>query len=125
MRAVAARPDRRPGKFEDEELEIMRMGNDGTRQEVVKYRTEQREYGAPFNYPNFHVELGRLARTKEGGAEYNMDGVEIDVPPWGAITFRGRRADYRRGGDRQLMLASPGPSSCTASLSSGYTRAPV
>ena len=87
VRAVAARPDRRPGKFEDEELEIMRMGNEGTAQEVIKYRTEQREYGAPFNYPNFHVELGREARKREGGAEYNMDGVEIDVPPWGAITF--------------------------------------
>ena len=41
------------------------------------------EYWAPFKYENFHVELGD--QTK--GAEYNADGVELDVPPYGAITL--------------------------------------
>ena len=86
-RAVSVRPDRQPGKIADDELGVPQMAHAGIPQTAAVYAVEHREYEAPFNYPNFYVELGREARKKEGGAEYNPDGVEIDVPPFGAITF--------------------------------------
>ena len=86
-RAVAVRPGRQPGQIADDELGVPQMAHAGIPQTVEVYAVEHREYEAPFNYPNFYVELGREARKKEGGAEYNPDGVGIDVPPFGAITF--------------------------------------
>ena len=44
------------------------------------YTVKIHEYWAPFNYPNVRVELGR-------DDEYNMDGVELDIPPYGAVTI--------------------------------------
>jgi hypothetical protein len=82
-RAVAENPRRRPGKFEDEELEVTRLAKSDEMQSVDVYTIEHREYMAPFKYPNFNVELGR----DHPNSEYNMDGVEIDVPPHGAITL--------------------------------------
>ena len=82
-RAVAENPRRRPGKFEDEELEVTRIANSDEMQSVDVYTIEHRQYMAPFKYSNFTVELGR----DHPNSEYNMDGVEIDVPPHGAITF--------------------------------------
>ncbi len=67
------------------EQEVVRMHENNTPQTVVKYVTEVHEYWAPFNYDNFCVELGRVEPYL--GAEYNSDGVELDVPPYGAITF--------------------------------------
>lgn len=55
-------------------------------QEIQKreeYPTVTYQYWAPFKYCNFSVELGDTTK----GAEYNADGVELDVPPYGAITF--------------------------------------
>lgn len=63
------------------------MAEAGTPQTVEEYRIVHREYQAPFSYPNFYVELGREAKKQDGGAEFNPDGVEIDVRPFGAITF--------------------------------------
>jgi hypothetical protein len=67
------------------EREVVTMHEQGTAQEVVEYVPVVREYWAPFNYDNFCVELGRT--DPYVGAEYNTDGVELDVPPYGAITF--------------------------------------
>ena len=67
------------------ELEVERMHRNNTPQTVVKYMPEVHEYWAPFNYDNFCVELGRT--DPYVGAEFNCDGVELDVPPYGAITF--------------------------------------
>ena len=67
------------------EREVVRMHQDNTPQTVVEYVPVVREYWAPFNYDNFSVELGRT--DPYVGAEYNSDGVELDVPPYGAITF--------------------------------------
>ena len=54
-----------------------------TPQAVEAYSIERHQYWAPFNYPNVRVELGRT----ELGAEFNPDGVELDIPPYGAITL--------------------------------------
>ena len=40
-------------------------------------------YWAPFNYANVTVELGRPGT----GVEFNMDGAELDIYPYGAITI--------------------------------------
>jgi hypothetical protein len=69
----------------DLEHEVDRLAKNKTPQTVVEYMPVVREYWAPFNYPNFCVELGRT--DPYVGAEFNMDGVELDVPPYGAITF--------------------------------------
>jgi len=69
----------------DSEREVTTLAKAGTPQTVVEYTPVVREYWAPFNYPNFCVELGRT--DPYVGAEFNMDGVELDVPPYGAITF--------------------------------------
>lgn len=83
----AARPykaSRDRGEFTELELEAKKKAEDNVQQSVEVYSTEHRQYWAPFNYPNFCVKLGR---SDIAGPEYNMDGVEIDIPPWGAITF--------------------------------------
>jgi len=67
------------------EREVVTMHKSGTPQEVIEYMPVVREYWAPFNYDNFCVELGRT--DPYVGAEYNTDGVELDVPPYGAITL--------------------------------------
>jgi hypothetical protein len=74
-----------PDYFTEAELEVTRMAENGTPQQVIEYTTVVREYWAPFNYPNFCVELGRI--DPYVGAEFNEDGVELDEPPYGAITF--------------------------------------
>jgi len=71
--------------FTEAELEVPRLAENGTPQQVVEYTPVVHEYWAPFNYPNFCVELGRT--DPYVGAEFNEDGVELDVPPYGAITF--------------------------------------
>mgnify|MGYP001086816172 CR=1 FL=1 len=82
-RAVSTNPDRKPGIFEDYEREVSEMAKAKTPQTMEVYSVEHHQYWAPFNYPNARVELGRT----ELGAEFNPDGVELDVPPWGAITI--------------------------------------
>jgi hypothetical protein len=86
-RVVFKNPERgrMPDYFTDAELEVTRMAEKGTPQQVVEYATVIREYWAPFNYSNFCVELGRT--DPYVGAEFNEDGVELDEAPYGAITF--------------------------------------
>lgn len=64
---------------------VKTMHQEGTPQQVIEYLPVVKEYWAPFNYDNFDVELGRT--DPYVGAEYNSDGVELDEPPFGAITF--------------------------------------
>jgi len=82
-RVILIRPGREAGVIADEECEVTKISKESIPQTVEVYHVEHRQYWAPFNYPNFAVELGR-----EGmGAEFNPDGVELHVPPYGAITF--------------------------------------
>ncbi len=82
-RAKLQNPKRKSGVMYEEEVEVMKILKEDIQQERRVYETVTYEYTAPFKYPNFKVELGD--ETK--GAEYNPDGVELDLPPYGAITF--------------------------------------
>ena len=73
------------GQFSELEQEVIRLATSGERQERLAYVPVVYEYWAPFNYENVHVELGRV--DPYVGAEFNEDGVELDVPPYGAITL--------------------------------------
>jgi len=72
-------------KFTEKEREVSRLAKSKEPQIREVSRTKTYTYWAPFNYPNFCVELGRT--DPYVGAEFNTDGVELDVPPYGAITF--------------------------------------
>ncbi len=74
----------KPGEFSDLELEVTRIVENNESQQRTEFVPVTYEYYAPFNYANFCVELGH---TEPPGAEFNMDGVELDIPPYGAITF--------------------------------------
>ena len=80
---IPCNPSREPGKFTDEELEVTRMAENDTPQTREVSRVLTYTYTAPFNYPNVKVELGRPGT----GTEFNMDGAEIDIYPYGAITI--------------------------------------
>ena len=80
---IPCNPSREPGKFTDEELEVTRMAEENTPQTREVSRVVTYTYTAPFNYPNVKVELGRPGT----GTEFNMDGAEIDIYPYGAITI--------------------------------------
>jgi len=80
---IPQNPERAPGKWTDAELEVTRMAQANTPQEREIFRTKTYAYWAPFNYPNVEVELGRPGT----GVEFNPDGAEIDIYPYGAITI--------------------------------------
>ena len=84
-RALIENPEHaaNPGKTTSSEVEVKRIMQAGVDQEPIVFKTVTYEYWAPFFYPNFFVELGDTTK----GAEYNGDGIELDVPPYGAITF--------------------------------------
>ena len=82
-RAPIEKPSRVVGKVDDVEHEIKWVMLADEDQIPNEFETVTYEYTAPFFYPNFYVELGD--ETK--GVGYCVDGVEIDVPPQGAITF--------------------------------------
>ena len=96
------------------ESEVVRLHKQRIPQQRREYRLRWFEYEAPFNYDNVRVELGRPwenapnferddcteeewgvippmndagQRPTNYGAEVNQDGVELDVPPFGSITF--------------------------------------
>jgi len=78
-------------RLTEAELEVERLAEARTPQVREAYQPVVYQYWAPFNYPNVRVELGRgepdgLATKPYTGAEYNPDGVELDIPPYGAIT---------------------------------------
>lgn len=74
-----------PTEMTEAEVEVQRLAESGEPQTRTAYTPVVYEYWAPFNYPNICVELGRT--DPYVGAEFNMDGVELDVPPYGAITL--------------------------------------
>lgn len=74
-----------PTEFSKIETEVERLAESGEAQKKGVYMPVVYEYWAPFNYPNISVELGRV--DPYVGAEFNTDGVELDVPPYGAITI--------------------------------------
>lgn len=82
-RVLVRNPRRVPGQIAPEEKEVVNLYKSGESQEKTILKTKTYEYWAPFSYPNITVELGR----ENSGAEYNPDGVELDIPPHGAITI--------------------------------------
>lgn len=74
-------PQRERGKWTEEELEVRRLRESKAPQTREVWRTKTYVYWAPFNYPNAKVDLGRPGT----GVEFNPDGAEIDVYPYGAI----------------------------------------
>ncbi len=109
-RARLENPNRPPGEQTESELEVMRVARGRLPQDRKPFQVVHYQYDAPFFYPNFRVELGRpwenatnraepdvpdeqwgemseALRPGYVGAEFNPDGVELDVPPYGCITF--------------------------------------
>ena len=80
---ITQNPDRVPGEWTEKELEVTRLAESGTPQTREAWRAKTYTYWAPFNYPNVTVELGRPGT----GVEFNPDGAEIDIYPYGAITI--------------------------------------
>lgn len=76
-------PKREPGSFTEEELEVTKLAKIKTTQTRQVFKSATYEYEAPFNYSNIKVELGWTGT----GVEFNMDGAEIDIYPYGAITI--------------------------------------
>ena len=75
-------PKRVPGQHTDEELEVTRLAENQTPQTREVWKTKTYAYWAPFSYPNIQVVLGRDGT----GVEFNKDGAELDIYPYGSIT---------------------------------------
>jgi hypothetical protein len=109
-RARLSNPDREELTFTELEREVTRTAREGMTQQRKTFDIVHYQYDAPFFYENFRLELGRpwenatnqaepdLPEEQWGvitpelrsgyvGAEFNPDGVELDVPPHGSITF--------------------------------------
>jgi hypothetical protein len=80
---IPRNPAREPGQFAEAELQVTRLARAGTHQTREAWRTLTYTYWAPFNYPNVRVDLGRPGT----GVEFNPDGAELDIYPYGAITI--------------------------------------
>jgi len=76
-------PERKPGQRTEAEGEVKRLAASENAQERESFVVVTHAYWAPFRYPNIRVELGRPGT----GVEFNSDGAEIDVYPYGAITI--------------------------------------
>jgi hypothetical protein len=109
-RARLANPEREGQAFTEAEREVIRIARERIPQKRKAFELAHYQYDAPFFYENFRLELGRpwenatnrstedLPEEQWGimsdelrpgyvGAEFNMDGVELDIPPYGSITF--------------------------------------
>lgn len=103
-------PQRQPGQATELEQQKMADMKNKVPQKRTAFEIVHYQYDAPFLYDNFRLELGRpwenatnrltddlpeeqwaimAEQLKSGyiGAEVNSDGVELDVPPHGAVTF--------------------------------------
>jgi len=80
---IPGNPARTPGKRTDLETEVSTLARNKTPQTREAWRTKTYAYWAPFNYPNVRVELGRPGT----GVEFNSDGAELDIYPYGAIAI--------------------------------------
>ena len=74
-------PGRKPGERTEGETEVKDLAASGEEQKREIFRIVTYAYWAPFNYPNVSVELGR----PDTGTEFNNDGAEIDIYPYGCI----------------------------------------
>ncbi len=109
-RARLRNPERDGANQTEAEREVVEAFRARRRQARRSFTIAHYQYDAPFLYDNFRVELGRpwenatnqahpdvpedqwgvltpANRPGYVGAEVNPDGVELDVPPYGAITF--------------------------------------
>ena len=81
---IPRNPNRQtPGELTAEESAYKQILDEGTIQTREEYRTKTYAYWSPFQYPNVTVELGRPGT----GTEFNMDGAEIDIYPYGFIAI--------------------------------------
>jgi len=110
-RARLVNPEREPGNRTEAEDQPRVLAEERTILTRKAFSLLNYQYDAPFSYPNFRVEVGRpwenssnhvnpdapedkWAKLTEDvmagyvGAEFNPDGVELDVPPYGSITFQ-------------------------------------
>jgi len=76
-------PHREGEALTAKEREAQTMAREGTPQQCLVYTLRHYEYEAPFNYPNVNCECGR----EGAGVGPHPDGVELDVPPFGAVTI--------------------------------------
>ncbi len=84
VRVTVRNPEReKAGQLTPKETEIPRLAAETAPQTRVVYSTRGYEYEAPFNYPNVNCELGRFGT----GTGAHPDGMELDIPPFGAITI--------------------------------------
>jgi len=97
-RALLKNPERVPGKYTEKELELVKIAKGYVSYEELRKKpmqtrevltTKTYQYWSPFNYPNIKVDLGRRLEVdgNKTGAEFNTDGTELDIPPYGAITI--------------------------------------
>lgn len=80
---IPRNPARVMGEFTEAEKEVDVLAKDKTPQKREVSRVKTYTYWAPFNYENVTVELGRPGT----GVEFNIDGAELDIYPYGAITI--------------------------------------
>ena len=78
---IPRNPARVMGEFTDAEREVDILAENKTPQKREVSRVKTYTYWAPFNYENVTVELGRPGT----GVEFNIDGAELDIYPYGAI----------------------------------------
>ena len=75
-------PERGPdGKITEKEREVRNLVESKASQTRDVLRVKTYAYWAPFNHKNVTVDLGRPGT----GVEFNSDGAELDVYPYGAI----------------------------------------
>lgn len=80
---IPRNPERVKGEYTKAEREVPEMARNNTRQTREVFRVKTYAYWAPFNYDNVTVELGRPGT----GVEFNSDGAELDIYPYGAVTI--------------------------------------
>lgn len=78
---IPRNPERQQGGYTDAEQEVGNLARDNVRQTREVSRVKTYTYWAPFLYDNVTVELGRPGT----GVEFNNDGAELDIYPYGAI----------------------------------------
>ncbi len=78
---IPRNPARVMGEFTEAEKEVDILAKNKTPQKREASRVKTYTYWAPFNYENVEVQLGRPGT----GVEFNIDGAELDIYPYGAI----------------------------------------
>ena len=81
---IPRNPARVMGEFTEAEKEVDVLAANKTPQKREASRVKTYTYWAPFNYKNVEVQLGRPGT----GVEFNIDGAELDIYPYGAIIIK-------------------------------------